>query len=272
MQDKYVGDVGDFGKYILLNELCKNSPKGIKLGINWYRVKGDKSNKINDKLTRYNYMRNGYKNAQKYKDCSEELYFKLKNLVMIHGRINERRSIEAIESAEILPKETIFYSSCLPDPSEVDTANREPCRCEWFKKSLKKFENGHVDIIFLDPDTGIQPNQDMPKKDKEAIHYVFKDEIEQYYRLGKSLIIYNHKDRKSSRDYNQKIRNGMSFIKDSNDIKVMRFRKFSVRDYIFLIQKEHKDLINTCATITYLTRKSDKFLLFEKYKLNEANE
>lgn len=265
MQDKYVGDVGDFGKYTLLNELCKNSKRGIKLGINWYRAKGDESDKINKEPTGYKYIRNGYKNAQKYKDCSEELYFKLKHLVMRNGKINERRNIEMIEGSEILPKETIFYSSCLPDSLEVSLADREEKRKEWFECSISRLKN--TAIIFLDPDTGIQPNPDMRKKDKDAIHYVFKDEIEQYYRLGKSLIIYNHKDRKSPRDYNQKILNSMSFIKDSNDIKAIRFRRFSVRDYIFLIQKEHKDLIDMHKTITNLTRKLDGFFLFEKYEI-----
>jgi hypothetical protein len=38
MQDAYVGDVGDFGKYGLLNEIHRKSDGKIRLGINWYYV------------------------------------------------------------------------------------------------------------------------------------------------------------------------------------------------------------------------------------------
>src|ERR1700684_4163658 len=38
MQDRYVGDVGDFGKFGLLRALCGEShPLPLKLGVVWYR-------------------------------------------------------------------------------------------------------------------------------------------------------------------------------------------------------------------------------------------
>jgi hypothetical protein len=43
MQDKYVGDVGDFGKYGLLNQIYAQSKEHVQLkgniniGINWYK-------------------------------------------------------------------------------------------------------------------------------------------------------------------------------------------------------------------------------------------
>lgn len=43
MQDGYVGDVGDFGKYLLLWNICSpaESNKKLKLGVNWYKAKSD---------------------------------------------------------------------------------------------------------------------------------------------------------------------------------------------------------------------------------------
>ena len=40
MQDKYVGDTGDFGKYFLLKNLCKEN---LILGINWCYVPDEKN-------------------------------------------------------------------------------------------------------------------------------------------------------------------------------------------------------------------------------------
>ena len=47
MQDRYVGDVGDFGKYGLLGSLCGKDEYGaaLRLGVLWYRFDGkDTSN------------------------------------------------------------------------------------------------------------------------------------------------------------------------------------------------------------------------------------
>ncbi len=39
MQNRYTGDVGDFGKYGLLRALCSDDGKRkLKLGVNWYLV------------------------------------------------------------------------------------------------------------------------------------------------------------------------------------------------------------------------------------------
>ena len=35
MQEKYLGDTPDFGKYALLRALC-NQETGLRLGVNWY--------------------------------------------------------------------------------------------------------------------------------------------------------------------------------------------------------------------------------------------
>ncbi len=235
MQDGYTGDVGDFGKYGLLNEICKKSNGGIRLGINWFYVEGGEKGK------HIKYLRD-----EKYKVCFPELYDQLKSIVD-----NDRRSIKEIEKDLVLPKETVFYSKLLPSSS----VNRE----NWFKESLTKLKK--ADIIFLDPDNGIQTDK-VKKTQKRAIKYVFKDEIEEYYELGKSLIIYNHRDRRPQPEYNRKILGIRHCIKACNDIRVLRFKRVSVRDYIFLIQKEHQDLID--ETITYLTREPHNFL-FKPY-------
>ncbi len=50
MQDRYVGDVGDFGKYGLLRSLCRGDEHGaaLRLGVLWYRFDGDDSTAAND--------------------------------------------------------------------------------------------------------------------------------------------------------------------------------------------------------------------------------
>ncbi len=45
MQDRYAGDIGDFGKFSLLTELSK---QGLAIGINWYKTEPMISEKNND--------------------------------------------------------------------------------------------------------------------------------------------------------------------------------------------------------------------------------
>ncbi|VVB87071.1 Uncharacterised protein [uncultured archaeon] len=232
MQDKYAGDIGDFGKYILLNKIYEKSDGKIKLGINWFYVKDDRTN--------------GYLKDERYKKCFQD-FQKLDDLKKI---VSDGRSIKRIEETGILPKTTIFYSEPIPSSSKREC---------WFENSLKILEN--ADIIFLDPDNGIRTNK-VERKPKAAAKYVFIDEIEKYYEFGKSLIIYNHFDRKP-KEYNKKINEIKNNINQEIEIKVLRFKKVSVRDFIFLIQKPHQNLLD--RTINNLLNKPYDFL-FEKVK------
>ena len=256
MQDKYVGDVGDFGKYGLLNEICKKSKGGLRLGINWFYVDVEGGGEQRGDGRYISYLSDGNKDSKRYAACFPELYEKLKDIV--DGR---RRHIKEIEKGLILPKETIFYSTPLPCPS-VNRSKKEEERKNWFKESLSQLES--ADIIFLDPDNGIQTDT-VRKTHKNAFKYVFKDEIKDYYGLGKSLIIYNHRDRKPKSAYDRKITNSVGQIGSTDGIKVLRFKRVSVRDFIFLIQKEHRHLID--QTIDYLTSEPCNFL-FELYNLD----
>ena len=40
MKNQYVGDIGDFGKYSLLQAFCE---AGVVVGVNWYHTKDDGS-------------------------------------------------------------------------------------------------------------------------------------------------------------------------------------------------------------------------------------
>ena len=46
MQNRYVGDIGDFGKYHLLKTLCagNNTALALSLGVVWYRVPDENHN------------------------------------------------------------------------------------------------------------------------------------------------------------------------------------------------------------------------------------
>jgi hypothetical protein len=106
MQDKYVGDVGDFGKYGLLNEIYNQSNGNIKLGVNWYKVSKEEDNNDGKHI---DYLEDNFKAKASYIQCFPKLYDKMKGIVL-----NNNRTLSEIESNQILPENTIFYSKTIP--------------------------------------------------------------------------------------------------------------------------------------------------------------
>jgi hypothetical protein len=73
MQNRYVGDVGDFGKYGLLKSLCtanRTNSSNLTLGVIWYLVPDESHN---DDGMRTKYL-NLNKSDNKFRKCDPHLY------------------------------------------------------------------------------------------------------------------------------------------------------------------------------------------------------
>ena len=254
MQDRYAGDVGDFGKYGLLNQIYDEFNGNIRLGVNWYYATRQENG--NGDGNHIDYLSTKNIGWVSYRECFPKLYDKLK------GIVTHNRKISEIENKGVLPDKTIFYSSPIPY-SATTSSNRTKDREDWFSASISHLSE--ADIIFLDPDNGIQ--LDISKKGHpNAVKYAFTDEIERYYRLGKSLIIYNHRDRRPRAEYDRKFLSNRKYVDSWDDLKVLRFKRVSVRDFVFLIQGHHRNILN--RTIRNLTIEPYDFL-FHQYLLPE---
>jgi hypothetical protein len=199
-------------------------------------------------------LKDDYKHKEKFYNCFPELYEKLKQLVE-----TKKRSLHEIEISQILPENIIFYSENIPFSSSFPK-NRRKERIGWFERSLEHLKE--ADIIFVDPDNGIQ-TEAVTKTNVKAVKYVFWDEIKKYYDGKKSVIVYNHRDFSPVSKYDEKLLKINSLFKEKIDFRVLRFFKFSVRDYIFLIQPAHKNIID--STFDTLTKKPYDFMFKEYY-------
>jgi hypothetical protein len=104
LQDKYTCDIGDFGKFILLNELRKLNEGSIRLGVNWYYT--NKAEKVSGDGRHLKYLNSQNPKNKNFEVCSPKLYFQLKKIVEAN-----KRYIAEIEKDLVLPSETIFYST-----------------------------------------------------------------------------------------------------------------------------------------------------------------
>ena len=95
MQNRYTGDIGDFGKLGLLRVL---QLAGLKIGVNWYLTPDEKHNHDGCYV--------GYLKNESDRICDETLWKELKHIVQ-----DATRKVQALQNDRIL--KAVFYSALL---------------------------------------------------------------------------------------------------------------------------------------------------------------
>jgi len=227
MKNQYFGDVGDFGKYGLLTALSSGP---LKLGVNWYLTMDD--TKPDGKYTEYLYK-------NEFMVCDKELHSFLNNCIK-----ENRRNVDEIKKLgrfdNVLFYDEILNVEGISALSEAGRRARKKKREDWFNLSLNKLSG--CDIIFCDPDNGIE-TKSLSKTGKDSVKYIYINEINHMLKNGSSLVIYNHRDRSTDFEYKERFRKIYQNVPDGIKMRIIRFNRFSVRDYIVLMQHEHIETI-----------------------------
>ncbi len=223
MQDRYAGDIGDFGKFTLLSEIEK---QGLSIGINWYKTVPFDAEKNSDgrfceiPLT--------------LRECDPILADKLSAISK-----SENRSIQALEDALIIPG-AVYYN----EPVSLNG------RSEWHNNAIAFFKKSNIDLVLLDPDNGfLVPS--VKKHQSRSAKYCFYEEAAQYIEQGCSILVYNHRSRKPELQYFQEIKTRLhSYLPDKNtDIFGITFPRFSVRDYFAIARPEHSEKLQNAFSV-----------------------
>lgn len=144
MQDRYAGDVGDFGKFVLLRHLFVNA--GHKIGVIWYLFPNESHNNDGGHI--------GYVDEWRFLDCDKDICERLKKVLA------GKRSVASLEKAGLLPDDTVYFSELLdfhlryPSQSRKDKEKREFGRQDWLRNANQMVSE--CDVVFLDPDNGLQ--------------------------------------------------------------------------------------------------------------------
>ena len=253
MQNRYVGDIGDFSKYRLLKTFSENGLT-LTLGINWYLVEPtlkEIERKPNDgKLTKYL-----DKDESELRVIDPKLFDSLKSILK-NGEIH--RNISSIEK-EVLPRISFFS----------DYVTFKDDRESWFKESVSSLKK--CDIIFFDPDNGILA-ESVSKSSEKAVKYVLLDEIKSIYSIEKSIIVYQHTKRKGKVEFQIKERieqlEELLGINEMNLIKVIYTGKGASRYYIVIMQEKHSQAIDlSINSLMQFNETTKLFGLFDKTKM-----
>ncbi len=182
MQDRYVGDVGDFAKYGLLRRLIgQPGERKIRLGVVWCLFPNETHNNDGRHVS--------YLGSPEFEALDDWLLVALRKIVT-----SGNRGVSAVSSGGLFPDGTVFYDAAALAPAHLRflRIGREKHRVDWLDSCLKITEN--CDLVFLDPDNGVEVAS-VPKHRPSAGKYVYWDELMPFWQRGQMLLVYHHLNR-----------------------------------------------------------------------------
>jgi hypothetical protein len=223
VQDRYAGDVGDFGKLGLLRWLCGVYPQSVpalRLGILWYRVPDETHNNDGKHIS---YLRSHVAGNERFRCCDPELYQGLAEL------IRRERSVRKLATLGLLGANPIHFLEPL-GYHDIEWKDRAIQRQAWLVAALDATRD--CDVIFIDPDNGLEINS-VNRLRALGPKYAYLDDLEPFRERGQSLVIYQHVNRTAPVTEQSRRRCGQlrsHFGIDS--VFAVRYRRGSGRLYI----------------------------------------
>jgi len=239
VQNRYTGDIGDFGKLGLLRWVGRS---GLSIGVNWYLV-SDETHGNDGKYTTY-------LNKETFRVCDEELWRALQSIVA-----SGNKEVKALETPGILNAR--FFSDAL-ELSKATLADRTTLRLRWHTHALEQLER--CDLVFLDPDNGLMvPSAEESMK---ANKFVLLQELADYYRQGSSVAYYQHKARLSDSYYIEQFK---CLTTSGAFLEVrglgLKFKTTSQRYFFILLQPQHAEKITASINQFLNSQWGEHFML-----------
>jgi hypothetical protein len=222
MQNRYVGDAGDFGKYGLLRHLVRDSRSGIelRLGVIWYLVDDESGNEDGRHLS--------YLGDPALRACDSDLRDVIKEIVE-----GGERCVSLIEQRKVLPEGTVFFSECLSSNGPIARIVRTANRQKWFERALGTTRD--CGLVFLDPDNGLEIASAPPGSAKSH-KYVLMQEVQALLAREQSVLVYQHLHRRTP--HKAQVAEGLARLRKAfpevPSIVATTFRRGSARTFFLL--------------------------------------
>ena len=201
MQDRYAGDVGDFGKFAVLRALAGDRT----LGVCWYRCSGAGESNNDGRHVAY------LDQPEKFRHLDEHAFDAMRAVV------RSERSLRALERCNLLPGAT-YHGDEVP--------RGRTARASWFAKLAKTVDD--CDLVFTDADNGFEWSTLSPK-------CVARAEARALRRRGRALLLYHHQTRRAggaSSDFGHFAR--WLFETGARSVEGVRLRPYSSRFYLLV--------------------------------------
>ena len=236
MQNRYTCDVGDFAKYGLMRQFNQD---GFSTALAWYLFPDEGHNADGKYIN--------YIGCDEFRCCDPCLHDQMKNLIL-----KDQRNISAVERSKILGSNTLFHSDPLnfndlcSSSSKVGKTQRKERREKWLSDCINKTEGS--DIVFFDPDNGLEVSKPRPISNKGP-KFIYWSDLKPFVKRYQTLVIYNHASRQGA--VKEQIKNKLLQVKRhlpyGANAAAMLWRRFSVRYFIIIPTDEMKGrILNTC--------------------------
>ena len=182
MQNRYVGDVGDFGKYALLRKLCgPDTSRPVRLCVVWCLFPDEQFGNDGKHVS--------YLGNPTFAQLDAELHAALASIVSA-----ARRNISSIRECGLLPSTTRFFAEPISTSDIIAADRRERVRQRdaWLRACLRY--TAACELVFFDPDNGLEIAS-VPKHHPRAGKYVYWEELARFWQRGNSLLVYHHLNR-----------------------------------------------------------------------------
>jgi hypothetical protein len=227
MQDRYSGDVGDFGKFSLLRYLFGDSHD--RIGVIWYLFPDESHNDDGRHID--------YLTDRGFLACDKRLCDKLS--AVVHGN----RSVSALEKAGVLAADTVYFADRLnfhiqfPSQKQETRRERKEKRRQWLERAVLKVSN--CNVVFLDPDNGLQIPSCSKTSQLRSGKFAYYSEISELTKGKDVTVIYHHLGRNGSHadQIRAKTAELRKRIDPSGTIFALRYRPYSPRAYFILTAK-----------------------------------
>jgi hypothetical protein len=172
MKNQYFGDINDYRKYALLRTLCGcDTP----LSVCWMLTPDDTG--PDGRRTEY------LDQPARWRPFDPELFDSLRKAVPNNRRVAWAEETGILGSAR-------FYSRLLNDSKEQ--------RQRYFKDFLCCAH--HSELVFFDPDNGLEVSS-RPYGRKDSSKYLYWKELEDTWKAGHSVVLYQHFPFKKREDF-----------------------------------------------------------------------
>ena len=247
MQNRYVADVGDFGKYGLLRYLSGQTAcddlERLTLGLVWY-MHHDERHGVDKTAVNRDGKHTGYlvrtpdDDRKEFRECDIDLWEKLRDLLF-----RDARCVHCAREMGILPDDTAFYDAqlyYLEGQTKAAKEARKATREHWFQGAKMATEG--ADLVCVDPDNGIAPT-DKGMYVKDGPKHVYMPDLQTLWDRGQSLVIYQHVGRIDAEEFTrEKAKTLKAGLACAEPIPLL-FRPWSVRVFFVIPQPCQKELI-----------------------------
>ncbi len=232
MQDRYFGDVGDYGKYGLLRTLAGVYPTAdaLRLGIVWYLTDNETHNNDGKHV--------GYLSRPEFQACDPHLFESLRSVSSLD------RMVAHIPRMGVFPEETVLFDSLLSFAG-VAPAQRVAHRRQWMDSALEATQD--CELIFCDPDNGLT-DSDARLRSQTGPKFTGLEEAAEFSRRGQSLLVYHHADRSAPVAVQAARRMAQLRAATGNDdVMCLSFRRGTVRLFLLAPAPAHSALLRERA-------------------------